>query len=258
MKIIPVEGNRMRFDGGAMFGNAPKILWEKWFTPDEQNRISLASRTLLVQLDSGLNVLIDAGIGAFYPHKLKERYGIFENEHKLLENLARLGVREQDIDAVALSHLHFDHAGGILSSDGPLRLLFPRAKFYVAKSNWERAKNPKARDKASFHPDINRLLEESGRLILLEKTIDLPGFTFTVSEGHTPGLLLYQVANAVFASDLVPGSAWLNQALTMGYDRYAELVCEEKKALLDSASKNHWEIFFPHDPHTASFTPQSR
>ena len=65
MKILSVEGNTQRLDGGAMFGNCPKAVWQKWTTPDEKNRIMLACRALLVREDR-LNVLCEAGIGAFF------------------------------------------------------------------------------------------------------------------------------------------------------------------------------------------------
>lgn len=38
-----------RLDGGAMFGNCPRVVWEKWCPPDEQHRIDLACRALLVR-----------------------------------------------------------------------------------------------------------------------------------------------------------------------------------------------------------------
>ena len=44
MRLWSVEGNRQRLDGGAMYGNAPRALWEKWTPPDAQNRIEFACR----------------------------------------------------------------------------------------------------------------------------------------------------------------------------------------------------------------------
>ena len=76
--------------------------------------------------------------------KLKERYGVVENEHILLESLNKVNLTQQDIHVVILSHLHFDHAGGILSAyhEGETKLLFPNAKFYVGAEQWQRANNP--------------------------------------------------------------------------------------------------------------------
>ena len=112
MRLWSVEGNRQRLDGGAMFGNVPRNLWAKWLVPDGENRLEFACRCLLVQDLDGKTVLFETGIGAFFDPKLKARYGVYESEHMLLNSLAARGVKHEDVDAVVLSHLHFDHAGG--------------------------------------------------------------------------------------------------------------------------------------------------
>lgn len=257
MKLVPIEGNTQRLDGGAMFGNAPKALWEKWLTPDVQNRIHLSCRALLLQLDDGRQVLLEAGIGAFFEPKLKERYGVVEDEHILLKSLAKVGLRDSDIDVVILSHLHFDHAGGVLSAyhDGEPRLLFPKAKFYVGREHFQRAVKPHLRDRASFIPLINEKLQQSGRLHFVDGAThpDLDfGVTFRYVHGHTIGLMLAQLEveghPLVFASDLIPGTAWMHLPITMGYDRYPELLIDEKSALLHELESKHGRLFFTHDP----------
>jgi len=44
-----VDGNAQRLNGGAMFGNAPKALWERWVDVDEVNRIPLTTRSVLIR-----------------------------------------------------------------------------------------------------------------------------------------------------------------------------------------------------------------
>ena len=63
-----INGNSQKLDGGAMFGNAPKALWERWTEVDELNRIPLVCRAMLVQ-DQGKNILFETGIGAFFEPK---------------------------------------------------------------------------------------------------------------------------------------------------------------------------------------------
>ena len=70
--ITTLNGNSQKLDGGAMFGNAPKVLWQRWIQPDELNRIELGCRAVLVQ-ESGRNVLIETGVGAFFPPEIIER-----------------------------------------------------------------------------------------------------------------------------------------------------------------------------------------
>ena len=258
--LTSVLGNGQRLDGGAMFGNAPKAMWEKWIPPDERNRIPLACRCLVVR-DRGRIILLEAGIGAFFEPSLRERYGVVEAQHVLLESLAAVGIRPEDVDIVVLSHLHFDHAGGVLtewSSGTAPSLVFPKATYVVGAEAWQRAIQPHSRDRASFIPGLTTLLEESGRLELAAAETSHvlgAGFRFHRSSGHTPGLLLTEVAMpdgpVVFAADLIPGKAWVHLPITMGYDRYPEMLIDEKATLLGDLLERHGRLFFTHDPNIA-------
>jgi glyoxylase-like metal-dependent hydrolase (beta-lactamase superfamily II) len=260
-KLTSLLGNGQRLDGGAMFGNAPRAVWERWIPADDRHRIPLACRCLLVEQDDGRRVLLESGIGAFFDPRMRDRYGVVEADHVLLASLASVGLTPADIDVIVLSHLHFDHAGGLLaawSANEPPRLLFPNARFIVGKRAWERAMSPHARDRASFIPELQALLQASGRLVIVEgesHPLLGEGWRFHFSDGHTPGLLLVEVdvdgVPVVFAGDLIPGLAWVHLPITMGYDRYPELLIDEKKALLDDLLGREGRLFYTHDPHVA-------
>ncbi len=250
-----------------MFGNAPRAVWERWIAPDERHRIPLACRAMLVEERTGdggvRRILFETGIGAFFPPKLRDRYGVVESEHVLLRSLEEAGTRHDEIDVVVLSHLHFDHAGGLLAAHEedaqghalPPRLLFPRATFVVGREAWERATHPHARDRASFIPELPGLLEATGRLEIVDgdRSSALgPDFRLHRSDGHTPGLVLAEVPSAdgpiVFAADLIPGRPWVHLPITMGYDRWPEKLIDEKTALLEELVAHRGRLFFTHDP----------
>ena len=255
--LTSVLGNSQRLDGGAMFGNAPKAMWERWIPPDDKNRIPLACRSLLIR-DHGRIILLETGIGAFFEPTLRERYGVVEEAHVLLQSLAAVGVQPDDVDVVVLSHLHFDHAGGALTkfeANQPATLAFPKATYVVGAEAWQRSVAPHARDRASFIPGMTSLLASSGRLELAasDRAAALgDGYRFHRSSGHTPGLLMTEVdmpgGPVVFVSDLIPGRAWVHLPITMGYDRYPELLIDEKAALLNDLEKRGGRLFFTHDP----------
>ncbi|HEY5921657.1 MAG TPA: MBL fold metallo-hydrolase [Kofleriaceae bacterium] len=261
--LTSVLGNGQRLDGGAMFGNAPKAMWEKWIPPDERNRIPLACRCLVVR-DGDRIILCEAGIGAFFEPGLRERYGVVEDRHVLLESLAEVGIAPTDIDVIVLSHLHFDHAGGVLDAwqaGNQPALVFPNASYVVGAEAWQRAIQPHARDRASFIPGLTDLLSGTGRLELASgDTSDLlgDGYVFHRSSGHTPGLLLTEVAMpsgpVLFAADLIPGKAWVHLPITMGYDRYPEMLIDEKATLLGDLIERQGRLFFTHDPNLAMGT----
>lgn len=246
-----------------MFGNAPKPMWERWIPPDDKNRIPLACRCLVVR-DRNRVILLESGIGAFFEPAMRERFGVVEDRHILLESLAAVGISPEDVDVIVLSHLHFDHAGGLLTAWQPgstPALAFPNASYVVGEEAWQRAIKPHSRDRASFIPGLTDQLSKTGRLELVagDRSDSLgDGFRFHRSSGHTPGLLLTEVempeGPVVFAADLIPGKAWVHLPITMGYDRYPEMLIDEKTKLLGELVEKRGRLFFTHDPVVAMST----
>ena len=263
MLASSILGNRQRLDGVAMFGNAPRALWSRWLVPDELGRIELACRALLVEEPNKVT-LFEAGIGAFFAPELRERYGVVEESHVLLESLAAIGVHARDVDQVVLSHLHFDHAGGLLTpyrAGKALELCFPRAEFVVGKRAMERAEYPHPRDRASYIPELPGLLRASKRLLVVDDVEAATravgeNFRFVETNGHTPGMLHATAvgtrAELLFGADMVPGVAWLHASITMGYDRYPEQLVDEKAGIFQQCVESRTVVVYTHDPRVAA------
>lgn len=139
IELAALSGNSMRLDGGAMFGNAPKALWRRWIDVDEHNLIPIGSRALLLKTSDSV-VLFETGAGAYLSPEMKKRFQVVESDHVLLASLKDQGLDHGDITHVILSHLHFDHAGGLLAlwekGTDKLELLFPNAQYVVGKEKF--------------------------------------------------------------------------------------------------------------------------
>ena len=160
--INSIEGNRQRLDGGAMFGNVPHRGVVEWIAPDERHRIPLACRAFLIHdTDEDRRILLEAGIGCFFEPRLTDRFGVQERDHRAARR-ARPSAAwpPEQIDVVVLSHLHFDHAGGLLTPwqrEGRARAGLPAGAVHrrAARPGSEPTR-PHPRDRASFIPRAAR------------------------------------------------------------------------------------------------------
>ena len=125
----------LRLDGGAMFGVVPRVLWERKKPADEQNRIQMGTNVMLLK-GEGRNILVDTGLGDKNDDKFDKIFAVDQKENNLGKFLQTEGLTTADITDVILTHLHFDHAGGLLTAwvehENP-RLLFPNARFLVSR-----------------------------------------------------------------------------------------------------------------------------
>jgi glyoxylase-like metal-dependent hydrolase (beta-lactamase superfamily II) len=253
-ELFPVPAGRFRLDGGAMFGVVPKVLWGREHAADESNRVQMVSRSLLVAGEGRL-VLVNTGMGQDWTAKERSIYAV-DPEVSLERSLAELGRGPEEVTHVVQTHLHFDHAGGLMR-DGGSRPLFPRAEYLVQKEHWRWAGAPSERDKASFRPGSWEGLERSGRLRLVEGEEELlPGIFLHVVHGHTPAQQLVRVTDGrsslLFCSDLVPLASQVRTAWIMAYDLNPLATVAEKNRLLAQAAAEDWLLFLEHDPAVAA------
>lgn len=257
--ITSLSTGTFGLDGGAMFGIIPKPLWSRSVQPDEQNRISLAARVLLIR-GLGKNILIDTGLGDKWASKQQDIYKINSSAGGLLHSLEEQGLDREDITDVILTHLHFDHAGGAtMEENGMLIPTFPNATYYVQRENWQWATNPTEKDAGSYLPENFVPLSEHRVLEFVEGEEELlPGIRVLLSHGHTRAhqhpLIRDAETNLFYCGDLLPTRAHLAIPWVMGYDNFPLTTIEEKKWILSRAVADRWILCLEHDPETSAFT----
>jgi len=259
LKII--TSGYFKLDGGAMFGIIPKPLWQRTNPPDEENRIKLSTRHLILVSDSK-KIIIDTGMGNKWSNKLKEIYAVDESR-SMEKALGEIELKPEDITDVILTHLHFDHTGGSTKYEGEKLIpAFPNAKYHVQKQNFDWASNPSDRDKGSYLHENFLPLAEEGILNFTngnEKFDD--EIEFIVINGHTFGqqmVKIFDSSNTVlFVGDLLPCTSHIPLPYIMGYDLQPLVTLKEKKKILPKAAEESWKLFFEHDPETAFVTVEN-
>jgi glyoxylase-like metal-dependent hydrolase (beta-lactamase superfamily II) len=247
--VTAYDHGTFRLDGGAMFGTVPKAIWAKLSPPDDDNRILLAARSLIIRAGDRV-VLVDAGMGDRWTEKLRRIYDIRPAEGD------GPGLDAGGVTDVILTHLHFDHARGIFRArpgeEGQVDLRYPEARIHVQAANYETAREPNARERASYIAEDTKLLERT-RLVLASGSREIvPGIWVHRTNGHTRGHQWVEVRtegrSLAFPADIVPTSRHLPLPYLMGYDISAETLLIEKDALLGRAVDEGWILVFSHDP----------
>jgi glyoxylase-like metal-dependent hydrolase (beta-lactamase superfamily II) len=207
-------------DGGTMFGIIPKSLWSKFHQPDEQNKIPLSCRLLLIRGNDRI-ILVDTGVGNKLSEKKRNIYGIKGTGDKLFLSLKELGLSPDDITDVILTHLHFDHCGGATKYLGnDIITTFPKAKYWIQKEQWDWANMPGKRDQGSYLPENFLPISESDQLQLCQDEFNfLPGIDILVTYGHTPAMQLVKISDEnntlLYAADLIPTAAHIPEIYSM-------------------------------------------
>lgn len=245
-----------KLDGGAMFGIIPKPLWSKAIEADDQNRIQLSLRVMLIRT-TRRNILIDTGIGDYHGDKFDNRFGVEGNKNPLIQILKEnFNLDASDITDLIISHLHFDHVGG-LGHETPHQLLFPNAVIHLHRQHYDYALNPTDRDAGSFHIQyFKQLLDaadakgnlhwvEGNEGVILEDGADK--ISFKCSWGHTPYLLHAYDENFIYMADLVPTAHHIPIPWVMGYDINPGQTTKDKKDFYEFIAAENKTMVFEHD-----------
>ena len=232
----------IKADAGSMFGRVPKVAWRDMVITDRENRMTLGMNCLLLHT-CGKNVLVDTGMGSKDPSRM-EGGG---TPSRLMKRLRDAGLQPRDIDAVILSHLHSDHAGGStrLSREGRIIPTFAKARYYVQEGalaetgGW-----------SDLDPNV-AVLDERGQLEVLcgDKEV-LPGVNVVETDGHTEGhqvvMFNHGGEKVAYLGDIVPTPHHVNLAAISAFDNSPQTTLAQKKDLLCRAERYGWLLVFAH------------
>ena len=253
-QYFSLEPARFKLDGGAMFGIIPKPLWNKVHPADEQNRIELALRLVLIK-EGKRNILIDTGIGDYHGQKWDDRFGVVGKESPLEIALSEVNLKPEDVTDLVISHLHFDHVGGIGKVvNGAIEPVLKNATVHLHKKHYEYSHHPTDRDTGSFQIEyfepVIKWYNERNKVHFVDGMEGeiLPGLHFKCSMGHTPYLLHAYDDKFIYMADLIPTSNHVHIPWVMGYDISPGVTTLDKKTFLDFIEKKHLTMIFEHDP----------
>jgi glyoxylase-like metal-dependent hydrolase (beta-lactamase superfamily II) len=241
-------------DAGVVMGVVPRSVWEPVIGPPlEHNLVALALNSLLVR-SAGKTILVDTGIGTKLTPVQRERHFPGDYGH-LLEDLRRLGIGPEDIDAVVNTHLHFDHCGwNTASVHGQALPTFPNATYYVQRAEFEAATHANERTRGSYLVDNYVPLQQAGQLELVDGERAVTDEVHIVpTPGHTEDHCSVVVASggdtAIFIGDIVQHAVQLERtAWIAAFDVLPLISIETKKALLERAYAQQSLVVSVHAP----------
>ena len=255
--VTLVNGGQLKLDGGAMFGIIPKPLWSRSVPADDQNRIQLACNCLVIewQHESARRVLVETGHGPKYDEKEQRIFEIDPGEW-LLQGLREARVDPATITDVIVSHLHFDHAGGLTRNlEGRLVPTFPNATVHVQRREYDDARENFGIMKVTYREENLTPMDETQLWNLVDGEGELvPGIRPLLTPGHTRGhhslVISGSERTAVFPGDVMPTAAHVGAPFNMAYDLFPIDNRESKNKYLKAAAEQDWLIFIDHEPRT--------
>lgn len=249
-----LSDGEVKVDSGGPFGLVPRLLWSRYQTPDENHMLPMCLNCLLIQTQ-GKNIVVDVGLGSKLSPKMVAQWQLTHPHGTLIEGLARLGVKPEDVDLVINTHLHADHCSGntIFGENGEILPTFPNAEHVVQRREYEDALRPNERTAATYIAANFEPLVKSGQLRLLEEDTELvPGIWGVVTAGHTPGHMSVVIDSGgdhlLFTCDLATYAIHFEKLGWMtAYDVEPLVTLETKRKWQEWAWETNGILVFPHD-----------
>jgi len=257
VRVRVVRAGWFRPDAGGFFGVVPKPLWSRFTQADDRGRLLCRLNLLLIDA-AGKRILVETGTGVRVGAKDREIKGIEGGDPA--EALRAVGEDPESIDFVIVSHLHYDHAGGLVDSAG--RPIFARARYIVQRDEAEAAHGDELRLSGLMETEQLDLIRATGQLAEVQGEVDVvSGVTVIRTGGHTRGSQAVLIGappaagqadepnnRAVFFGDLIPTRWQLPVRWTSAFDDYPIEAVEVRNRLLNRAVAEGWWCYFTHDP----------
>src|SRR4051794_8330610 len=247
-----VRAGTFRSDAGALFGPVPRLLWDRWVVDeiDNENRLLQALNCLLIETPAG-RVLVETGIGTRLDEKTRAMRG--SEGPWIVPALTEAGFDPASIDVVAMSHLHFDHAGGLLAADGSRA--FPNARIVAQRAEWEIALGSNRRLEASYVQPELRLVRDWGAEGWADGERELlPGVSVVPTGGHSAGHQAIVVRGSgagaktlAFFGDLCMRPWAANPRWVTAFDDFPLDSVLRKKDLFAQAADEDWIVVLSHE-----------
>jgi glyoxylase-like metal-dependent hydrolase (beta-lactamase superfamily II) len=248
--IVLVQAGVFASDAGTLLGPVPRSMWEHLVTDElsPDHTVAQALNCLFAETPSG-RVLIETGIGERMDEHHREQRGV--RGDPILPALRAAGFDPGSIDYVALSHLHFDHAGGLLAADGGPA--FPRARIVAQADEWEVALGSNPRLVASYEQADLRIAEPWARPGSAKGDEELiPGIEVRLTGGHSGGhqavIIRGRDGTVAFIGDLCMRPWSANPKWVTAFDDFPLTSVEVKAALFAEAAEEGWLIVLSHEP----------
>lgn len=250
LRVNVVSDGTWRLDGGILFGQVPKALWQRQVKADGKNRVRLGLNCMVIRSPDG-TILVETGVGRKLDERRKQNFAL--NTGRLVNGLRELGLKASEVDYVAFSHLHFDHAGGATKYNRKREAVpaFPKARYLVQESCWRDATHTNERTRGAYEPMDYLPLQERNQLDLIrgDKEI-LTGVRLRETGGHCRGHQMVLATGGsrtiAFVGDLVPTPYHVSLSYITASDQFPEDTLERKREILKQAEEEHWILVFSH------------
>jgi glyoxylase-like metal-dependent hydrolase (beta-lactamase superfamily II) len=252
-RLYWLDGGGFRRDGGAMFGPVPRVRWSTEYPPADDNTVPLTAHVVLVQ-DGTTWGLIDSGFGHHLTERQRRFYAL-DRQTQLERGLAEVGVSAARIDWVVLTHLHLDHAGGVLGRDeqGHVAPVFPNAPIWVQALEAREARDQTNRAHGVYTGDAFDRLESLGLVREVDGQAEVtPRVRLFLTGGHSRGHqgAIVDGANGaalLHLGDVLVTHAHLRPGWVSALDDFPLETISAKREWLGRAAEKGWWVAFSHD-----------